>query len=58
MEKQVNSGDDYEKKVSLSKGKNTVKVVIEDEVNDKKRTYTLTINRGKAEETKDTTETD
>ncbi|BCZ49046.1 hypothetical protein psyc5s11_51130 [Clostridium gelidum] len=45
----VNSGDDYEKKVSLSKGENTVKVVIEDEVNDKKRTYTLTITRGTAD---------
>lgn len=56
---EVNSGDDYEKKISLSKGKNTVKVVIEDEINDKKRTYTLTINRGEAEEAedKDTEET-
>jgi|GEM_PF-1447811 len=42
----VNSDDDYENTISLSKGKNIVKVVIEDEVNDKKRTYTLTINRG------------
>ncbi len=55
---EVNSGDDYEKKISLSKGKNTVKVVVEDEVNDKKRTYNLTINRGSAETNKDTDATD
>lgn len=54
---ELNSGDDYEKKISLIKGKNTVKVVIEDEINDKKRTYTLTINRGKAEDTKQTDNT-
>jgi len=53
-DKQVKSSDDYEKEISLSKGENTVKVVVEDEVNDKKRTYTLTINRGKAEDTKNT----
>lgn len=52
--KQVKSSDDYEKEISLSKGENTVKVVVEDEVNDKKKTYTLTINRGKAEDTKNT----
>jgi len=50
---ELNSGDDYEKKVSLSKGENTVEVVVEDEVNDKKRTYTLTINRGEAEDNQD-----
>jgi len=48
---EVKSGDDYEKKISLSKGKNSVKVVIKDEVNDKTRTYTLTINRGTAANT-------
>jgi glucan-binding YG repeat protein len=51
---EVKSDDDYEKKISLSKGENTVKVIIQDEVNDKKRTYTLTINRGTAEDTKQT----
>ncbi|WP_160683743.1 cadherin-like beta sandwich domain-containing protein [Clostridium sp. C2-6-12] len=49
--KQVKSSDDYEKTISLSKGENIIKVTIEDEVNNKKRTYTLTINRGKAETT-------
>lgn len=53
-DKPVKSSDDYEKKISLSKGENTVKVIVEDEVNDKKKTYTLTINRGKAEDTKNT----
>lgn len=53
-DKQIKSSDDYEKEISLSKGKNTVKVVVEDEVNDKKRTYTLTINRGKVEDTENT----
>lgn len=43
---EVNSGDDYMKKVSLSKGKNTIKVVVEDEVEDEKKTYTITVNRG------------
>lgn len=47
--KEVTSGDDYEKKVSLDEGKNTIKVVVEDEVNDKKRTYTLTVNREESE---------
>ena len=54
---EVKSDDDYEKEISLSKGKNTVNVVIQDEVNDKKRTYTLTINRGTAEDTKQTDNT-
>jgi len=53
---QVTSGDDYEKKISLKKGKNTVKVEIEDELNNKKRTYTITINRGKSEETNTNTD--
>lgn len=43
---EVNSGDDYMKKVSLSKGKNTIKVVVEDEVEDEKKIYTITVNRG------------
>ena len=55
---EVKSNDDYEKKISLSKGENTVKVIIQDEVNDKKRTYTLTINRGTEEDTEDTEQTD
>lgn len=54
---EVKSGDDYEKKVSLKKGKNVIDIVIEDEVNDKKRAYTLTINRGQAED-KETTDDD
>lgn len=55
---EVNSGDDYEKKISLSKGKNTIKVAVEDEVNDKKRTYTLNINRGQGStNTDDATDT-
>lgn len=47
---EVNSGDDYMKKVSLSKGKNTIKVVVEDEVEDEKKTYTITVNRGTVKE--------
>ena len=47
--KQVTSGDDYEKEISLDEGKNTIKIVVEDEVNDKKRTYTLTVNRKESE---------
>lgn len=47
---EVNSDDDYEKDVSLDKGENTIKVTVEDELNDKKRIYTLTINRGEVEE--------
>ena len=54
---EVNSDDDYEKSVSLNKGKNAIKVTVEDEVNDKKRTYTLTINRGKAEDANTGTDT-
>lgn len=42
----VNSNDEYKKDVSLSKGKNAIKVVIKDELNDKERDYTLNINRG------------
>ena len=56
-DEELSSGDDYEKEISLSKGKNTVKVKVEDEVNDKKRTYTLTINRGTAEDITTTTDT-
>lgn len=54
---EVNSGDDYEKKISLSKGKNIIKVIVEDEVNDKKRTYTLTVSRGQGEGTTGTDKT-
>lgn len=53
--KEVKSSDDYEKEISLSKGENTIKVVIEDEVNNKKRTYNITVNRGKVQETQNTT---
>lgn len=45
--KELKSSDDFEKEISLNKGTNTIKVVVEDEVNNKKRTYTLTVNRGK-----------
>lgn len=51
---EVNSSDDYEKDVSLDKGENVIKVTVEDELNDKKRTYTLTINRGEADDDEDT----
>lgn len=51
---EVNSDDDFEKEVSLSKGENTIKVVVEDELNDKKRTYTLTVNRGTSQDSTDT----
>ena len=54
---EVNSDVDYEKSVSLNKGKNAIKVTVKDEVNDKKRTYTLTINRGKAEDANTGTDT-
>ena len=47
--KQVTSGDEYEKEISLEEGKNTIKIVVEDEVEDKKRTYTLTVNRKESE---------
>lgn len=51
---EVKSSDDYEKSVSLKKGKNAIEVAIQDEVNDKKRTYTLTVNRGQATDTQTT----
>lgn len=51
---EVKSSDDYEKNVSLKKGKNVIKVAIQDEVNDKKRTYTLTVNRGQADNSQTT----
>lgn len=56
---EVNSDDDYEKKVSLDDGKNVIDVTVQDELNDKKRTYTLTINRGevKVPDETDTTDT-
>ena len=55
---EVKSNDDYEKNVSLTKGENIIKIVVEDEVNDKKRTYTLTVNRGKAENNQGNQNTD
>ncbi len=51
---EVNSDDDFEKEVSLSKGENTIKVIVEDELNDKKRTYTLTVKRGTSQDNTDT----
>lgn len=56
--KETNSGDDYEKKISLEKGKNTITVVVEDEVNDKKRTYTLTVNRAESAKADEVTDGD
>lgn len=50
---EVVSDDDYEKKVSLDKGENEIKVKVLDELNDEERTYTLTINRGEATDTDD-----
>ncbi|WP_026885140.1 cadherin-like beta sandwich domain-containing protein [Clostridium beijerinckii] len=47
---EVKSNDDYKKKISLDKGENTIKVVVKDEVKDKKRTYTLTVQRGKSKD--------
>ncbi|AWK50051.1 cell wall-binding protein [Clostridium beijerinckii] len=55
---EVNSDDDYENKVSLNKGENVIEVTVEDEVNDKKRTYTLTINRGEVKVPDETDTTD
>lgn len=54
---EVTSDDDYKKDVSLSKGKNTIEVIVQDELNDKKRTYTLTINRGTVAQTDTPTDT-
>jgi glucan-binding YG repeat protein len=54
---QVKPGDEYEKKISLEKGANTVNVVIKDEVNNKTKTYTLAINRGSAKDTQNTATT-
>lgn len=50
---QVVSSDDYEKKVSLDEGKNTITITVEDEVNNKKRKYTLTVNRKESEKAKE-----
>ncbi|WP_252226668.1 cadherin-like beta sandwich domain-containing protein [Clostridium sp. ZBS2] len=41
----VDDGDKYKKEVDLKKGKNTIKINIEDD-DDNKRTYTLNITRG------------
>lgn len=56
-EKELKSSDDYEKRISLDKGTNTIKIVVQDEVNDKKRTYTLTVNRGQAGNSESKTDT-
>lgn len=50
-EKELKSSDDYKKRISLDKGTNTIKIVVQDEVNDKKRSYTLKVNRGQAKTT-------
>ena len=50
----VKVGDDYEKEISLVKGANTVKIIIKDEVNNKTKTYNLTINRGSAKDPQNT----
>lgn len=50
----VNSDDNFEKEVSLSKGKNTIEIVVQDELNNKKRTYTLTANRGTSQDSTNT----
>ena len=55
---EVNSDDDYQKKVSLSKGENTIKVVVEDEVEDQKRTYKITVNRGTVTDDEDDVDED
>ncbi|WP_297417407.1 cadherin-like beta sandwich domain-containing protein [Clostridium sp.] len=51
--KAVNSDDDYEREIALNKGKNTIEIIIKDEINNKKRTYTLTVNRGQAQDNQD-----
>lgn len=56
--KEVNSNDDYGRKVSLSKGENTIKVVVEDEVEDEKRTYKITVNRGTSTDDEDKDDSD
>ena len=47
---EVTKGYDYENTVFLKKGENTIKIVVEDELNELKRTYKLTINRGNAKQ--------
>ncbi|WP_294405719.1 cadherin-like beta sandwich domain-containing protein [uncultured Clostridium sp.] len=47
---EVKSGNGYMKKVSLSNGKNTIKVVVEDEIKEEKKTYTIIVNRGEEKE--------
>ena len=42
---EVDDSDNFKKTVSLSKGKNTIKITVEDD-DDEVRTYTLNINRG------------
>lgn len=46
----VNEDDKFRKTVSLNKGKNEIKITVEDD-NDEKRTYTLNITRGQADTT-------
>ena len=42
---EVDDSDNFKREVSLSKGKNTIKITVEDD-DDEVRTYTLNINRG------------
>jgi len=46
----VNEDDKFRRTVSLNKGKNEIKITVEDD-NDEKRTYTLNITRGQADTT-------
>lgn len=55
---EVKSNDDYQKDVSLSKGDNNIKVLIEDELNDKKRAYTINVKRGTEDNNNDTKNSD
>ncbi|GAA0077095.1 hypothetical protein UT300005_14730 [Clostridium sp. CTA-5] len=48
---EVTSDDKYRKDVKLSKGKNLIRVIVEDD-DDNKRTYKLNINRGKKDSDK------
>lgn len=42
----VDESDNYRKTLSLGQGTNTIKVIVEDDNGDHKRTYTLYVNRG------------
>lgn len=48
--KVVEAEESYKESVKLNKGKNVVKIVVQDEENNKERVYTLNINRGKVEQ--------